>query len=341
MQKNPKILIAAGGSGGHLFPAQQLISLLHGRADVMIAGSGLSKSPFFNGGVPFRDIAASAPKKGFLLRFFANSCRGFFQSVRLLLLFSPDVVVGFGSYHTFPVLLASVVLRKKIVLFEANCVLGKVNRLFSPYASKIAIQFPLSRPLRKSAFVSLLPWIKKEEGPLSKEFARSYFGLNSERRTILVFGGSQGAAFFNEVMPKVILNSDWQVIHCTGKGTVAYPGVNASVKGFEKRMDLAYAAADLVICRSGAGTVAELIRYRKPSLLVPFPHASDNHQWENGRFLAHLVKGARILKQEEASAEKIREEIEALFREIPARQEALGCWKMGDCMDISELVLNG
>jgi UDP-N-acetylglucosamine--N-acetylmuramyl-(pentapeptide) pyrophosphoryl-undecaprenol N-acetylglucosamine transferase len=98
------------------------------------------------------------------------------------------------------------------------------------------------------------------------------------------------------------------------------------VKEFEHRMDLAYAAADIVICRSGAGTIAELIRNRKPSLLIPFPFSAGQHQWENARFLAHVVKGARLLDQSKASIEKIREEISCLLEEKDIRKAALDEW---------------
>ena len=333
-----KILIAAGGSGGHLFPAQQLASLLKG-CEVMIAGHNLSKSPFFLKKNPFQEISASAPKKGNYLRFFFSSVRGFFQSLILLLRFSPDLVVGFGSFHTFPILLASTFLRKKIVLFEANCVLGKVNRLFARVASKIAIQFPLSSPLSKTILVSLLPWGKKvEEQKVSCQEARIYFGLHPNRTTLLVFGGSQGAAFLNEVMPQVaLLFPEMQIIHCTGKGRAVYPHKNVCVKEFEERMDLAYTAADIVICRSGAGTLGELIRYKKPSLLIPFPFASDHHQLENGRFLTDVVKGSRLLEQKGASPETIGREIALLLQQIQKYQAALENWKTENRADITEL----
>jgi UDP-N-acetylglucosamine--N-acetylmuramyl-(pentapeptide) pyrophosphoryl-undecaprenol N-acetylglucosamine transferase len=332
-----KVLIAAGGSGGHLFPAQQLANQLQDTADVIIAGHNIGASPFYLKKTPFQDISASVPKRGRYFRFFFSSCKGLFQSIRLLLRFSPDVVVGFGSYHTFPVLLAAAIFRKKIVLFEANCILGKVNRLFAPVAKKIAIQFPLAQPLPKSVFVPLLPWGKKgPEKLISREDARIYFGLHPHRTTVLIFGGSQGAAFFNETMPQVVLPGI-QVIHCTGKGNVIYPNGNACVREFEKRMDLAYTAADIVICRSGAGTLSELIRFKKPSLLIPFPFATDHHQLLNARFLVNLVKGARLLEQKDATPENLAREINILLKDVLYYQAALENWKTEDLPDLAEV----
>lgn len=332
-----KILIAAGGSGGHLFPAQQLAHQLQESSDVLIVGHNVGASPFFLKKIPFQDISAVAPKKGQYLRFIFASCKGLLQSIRIILRFSPDVVVGFGSYHTFPVLLASAIFRKKIVLFEANCILGQVNRLFAPVAKKIAIQFPLAQPLSKSVLVPLLPWGKKgSEKSISREDARIYFGLHPHRTTLLIFGGSQGASFFNEIMPKVILPGI-QVIHCTGKGSVIYPNGNACVKEFEKRMDLAYMAADVVVCRSGAGTLSELIRYKKPSLLIPYPFATDNHQLVNARFLVNQVKGARLLEQSQATCDHIAQEVGILLNHILLYQAALENWKTEGRTDLAEV----
>lgn len=330
-----KILIAAGGSGGHLFPAQALAKELAPHASVMMAGHHLTKSPFFHGNFPSFDIVSATPKKP--IRFLFSVCKGLVQAFRLISKNKIDVVVGFGSFHTFPVLLASALLRKKIILFEANCVLGKVNRLFAPVSKKVALQFPLNRAIKNGIFVPLLPWGRTFEVS-KKEKALDYFGLKKDKFTILVFGGSQGAAFFNEIMPRVAsLLCDVQIIHFTGKGKALYANENACVKEFETRMDLAYAAADLVICRSGASTVAELIRYGKPSLLIPFPFATEDHQRENALFLANMVRGAKLLDQKEALPDKIKEEIINL--NLPQMEANLKAWNAGERVDLINLVL--
>src|SRR3989344_1214159 len=136
--KKLKVLIAAGGSGGHLFPAQQLAEQLQD-CDIAFAGYKLKETPFFSREkIPFWEIASSQPRKRNWLKFLISSWKGFWQSVFLMRKFKPNVVVGFGSYHVFPVLLAAALLRKKIILFEANCALGKVNRIFLRFAKKIA-----------------------------------------------------------------------------------------------------------------------------------------------------------------------------------------------------------
>ena len=327
-----KVLIAAGGSGGHLFPAQQLSRDLGLDAEVMFAGHGICKNPFFQKGIPFQEIRAEPFKRGNYLRFIFGSVVGFFQSCFLLMKFSPDVVVGFGSYHTFPILLASTFLCKKIVLFEANCTLGKVNRFFSRVASKVAVQFPQN----SYELVPLLPWGKREV--VSRLEALAYFGLEEGLKTILIFGGSQGASFFNEIMPKVNFPPDVQLIHLTGKGAVSYPKHRSCVKEFEKRMDLAYAAADLVICRSGAGAVAELLHYKKKALLIPFPFSTENHQLQNALFLKRKLFNTSVLEQSHASPEAVLAEVMGVFQNSCC-QSSLS-QDLGQTTDLKTIVLS-
>ncbi len=318
---NLKVLIAAGGTGGHLFPAQQLSEWLlkEGDVELFFAGYKLQNSPFFaKEKIPFQEIASAPLKK--ILPFLKAAWRGFWQSIQLIRRYKPDVVVGFGSYHSFPVLLAAAVLRKKIVLFEANCILGKVNRLFLPVAEKIGIQFPLPKRNEKQVAVPYLPWISKKAKAVSREEARKAYRLDENLLTILVFGGSQGAVFLNQEFPlaaKILKKKGilFQVIHLTGKeGTANYDQIPAVVKTFEEDMPLAYAASDLVVCRSGAGTIAELIRFQKPALLIPYPFAADDHQQINGRFIMNFVQGARMVVQSEAAPERMVEEIEKLIQ---------------------------
>ncbi len=162
-----RVLIAAGGTGGHLFPAQQLAKILD--ADIQFAGYKIGTSPFFEREkIAYTEIVAHPLSKGFVFAVW----KGFWQAIQAIRLFAPDVVVGFGSYHVFPVLLASIFLRKKLVLFEANCKMGKVNRFFSFFADRIASQFPMEG--KKTVLVQWLPWKEKGEKMESGEAKRSY-----------------------------------------------------------------------------------------------------------------------------------------------------------------------
>jgi UDP-N-acetylglucosamine--N-acetylmuramyl-(pentapeptide) pyrophosphoryl-undecaprenol N-acetylglucosamine transferase len=231
-----KVLIATGGSGGHLFPAKQLAELL-ADCEVVFAGHKLESTPFFDRKVPYFEIASTGSKKKWPILL-----KGLFQSLKLLFRFRPDVVVGFGSFHSFPVLLAAAFFRKKIILFEANCSLGKVNRFFAPFACKVALQFPI--PHEKAVYVPLLPWTVKKAK--TKNYQR-----DPKRMTILVFGGSQGADFINKTFCKAakLLSFPFQVIHLTGKEDLELKySVPAVVKPFESEMSAAYEARSGNFC---------------------------------------------------------------------------------------------
>lgn len=317
-----KVLIATGGTGGHLFPSRQLAELLKG-AEVAFAGHGLESSPFFDRKIPYHEVASVSS-----LKKWPALIKGVWQGVKLLLRLKPDVVVGFGSYHSFPVLMAALLLRKKIILFEANCTLGKVNRFFAPFAKKIALQFPI--PHKKGAYVPLLPWVAKPKG-------KSSYQKDPNRMTILVFGGSQGAAFINKTFCEAAkrLSFPFQVIHLTGKEDreIQYE-VPSIVKPFEEDMASAYEVADLVVCRCGAGTVAELIQHQLPAILIPYPFAHD-HQRKNGEYLKN---GARMLLQKEATPERLAKEIEELMMRRDEYKKALSEISFPNTIDFAHLV---
>lgn len=317
-----KVLIATGGTGGHLFPAKQLKQELT-EHEVVFAGHKLETTPFFDRSEQYVEIPS-----GRKLKEIPQILKGFFKACRLIWRMKPDVVVGFGSFHSFPVLLAAALMRKKIVLFEANCKLGKVNQLFAPWAEKIAFQFPI--PHEKAHYVPLLPWIKKRKGV--KKYEKDPVLL-----TILVFGGSQGAEFINEIFPKAakLLSFPFQVIHLTGKTTkVIHYSVPSVVIEFEEDMDAAYSVADIVVCRCGASSTAEIIQHEKPAVLIPYPYAY-NHQIRNGEF---LKDGARIVPQAEATPERLASEIEHIKENLSRHREALKQLAFPETTSMGELI---
>lgn len=303
------MLIAAGGSGGHLIPAQQLARLLmqNYSCEVHFAGYHLCSSPYFTRESFGFDEITSAPLSH-PIAFLGAIWNGTRQAMKVLRRYNPSVVVGFGSYHTVPILLAAVLLRKKIVLYEANRIMGKVNRLFAPFAKAITIQLPQTKSQSKLIQVPLFPWIL--ERVKTQAEARSCYQLRPDISTVLIFGGSQGAHFLNEIAPLALKNKDLQAIHLAGNKAAAnqvkqlydYLGIAAIVKDFEPNMTDAYAAADFAICRSGAGTIAELLRYEIPALMIPYPHGAEDHQTRNAEFVQ--AKGCGIcIQQKQTSAE--------------------------------------
>jgi UDP-N-acetylglucosamine--N-acetylmuramyl-(pentapeptide) pyrophosphoryl-undecaprenol N-acetylglucosamine transferase len=326
MGQDMRVIISAGGSGGHLLPAQQLAEkLLQKNIKLHFIAKGLTAAPSFQREkFSFSDIASGplSGKKFFISVF--SIMKGFFQGLRLLLSFNPQVVVGFGSYHSFPLLLAAKVLRKPIVLFAPDTTLGRVNRFFAKKAKAIAMQFP-DKSYKNAVKVPLLPWKLLEKQGAAE--ARKELGLNPSFFTILVFGGSQGAKFINEVLLGVTTHlkkrgAHFQVIHLTGSDKMQdemqyfYEAneIPAYVRKFAKNMPTLYSAADLAISRAGASTIAELITFELPSILIPFPFAMEEHQQKNAYFLAKEIGGAINLAEFHVDSELLSKIImELLF----------------------------
>ncbi len=325
MQKK-KVLIAAGGTGGHIFPALALAKQLSelSNVDVIFAGGNLANNRYFDKGVyPFHSTACGAftsknPLK--LLQAMGKIGQGVWQGHRALADVCPDIAVGFGSYYTFPVIVAALLKRIPVVLHEANSIPGKVNRLLARYAHTTGIHFPETafHLKGKTAVVGmpLRPGFKKDH--VTKEEAKAYFQLKGDKPVLLVFGGSQGAQAINEALLQALaspLGQQFQVIHMTGHPEMAERarshyrkhGIEAAVKEFETRMEMAWQAADLVISRSGAGTISEAIEFEVPALLIPFPRAADNHQELNADFMVKTVGGAEKLLERDLNSERLRQ----------------------------------
>jgi UDP-N-acetylglucosamine--N-acetylmuramyl-(pentapeptide) pyrophosphoryl-undecaprenol N-acetylglucosamine transferase len=330
---NFRVLLAAGGTGGHLLPAQMVAQdLLERNCRVLFAGSGLKKSPIFDQNrFEFHEVVSAtlSIKKPFrLFSAMVLLCKGVYESLRLLRSFKPRVVVGFGSYHSFPLLLAAFLTKTPFVIFQPDRTLGRTNRFFAKKAKRIALQFPLEKQKFDSvAFVPLLPW-KQPAKILSKEEAREKLGLKKDLFTLLIFGGSQGAKAINDLVPSTLQKLQehgilFQLIHLTGDlhqeafyESSSFPHY---ARPFEKNMIPLLQAADLAICRAGASTCAELITFELPFLLIPYPHA-EAHQVVNARYLQEEVKGGEMLLQQTLSSER-------LFQSLCQKREMLSYHK--------------
>lgn len=307
-----RIIIAAGGTGGHLFPALALAKELTSRfkdLDLKFLGKGLSKHPAFDQ-FKVHEIASGTlnPKRPIkALKSALEITQGIQEASSIINAESPDLVLGFGSFYTLPTLIAARLKKVPLILHEQNSIPGRVNRFLSPLAKITAIQFPMAKERLKGCSCEVRWLIREAHFAATREEAFRYFALDPERKTLLVAGGSQGAKSINDQFVEAAAHlGPVQVIHLVGKGAEtieeAYrkKGIVARVKNFEERMDFAWLAADLFVGRSGAGTVAEALHYRVPSIFIPFPFATDAHQEVNARFVEALG-GAMCLKEEEAS----------------------------------------
>lgn len=338
-----RIILSAGGTGGHLFPAQSLAEHLSEYEIRFVAGH-LSTSAYFDReSYRFYDIDTATFTFTNLPQLFKGSwkiVKGIHQAIQILNEFKPEVVVGFGSFFTLPILIGAVIKKIPIVLHEQNAIPGKVNRLFAPLAHTVAITFP-SSPLffgkrgRKKIKESLFP-IRKQKS-VSLEEAKNYFGLQQHSLpTLLIFGGSKGAARLNQLFLQSLSElPPLQILHFTGnqesaeavKKIYSQRKFHACVKAFEPRMDLAMQAADCAIARAGAATICELIEFKLPALLAPYPFATDNHQEKNGDHFVSIVKGGIMYQEKELTPSLIAQSIHHLIEKKEEMKKQIAEYK--------------
>jgi len=312
------LLVMAGGTGGHIFPGLAVADALRdegwrvvwmGNPDGMEAKL-VPERGYETAWVRFAALRGKGVLRKLLLPF--NLLRGFAQALSELKRIRPDVVLGMGGFVTFPGGMMAALKGIPLVLHEQNSVAGLANRVLAGVADRILSGFPdvmkkgvwAGNPVR--AEIAVLP------APTFRYRERERCG---DPVHLLVVGGSLGAAALNEAVPQALAllpeNERPEVLHQAGARHIdalreiyARAGVDANLVPFIEDMAGAYAWADLVICRAGALTVAELAAAGVASILVPFPHAVDDHQTVNARFLAN-AGAAILLPQAELTPEKL------------------------------------
>lgn len=333
-----KIIVAVGGSGGHLLPSQVLASEIE--AEVLFAGAGLQKNPFFNrSGFAFREIISSPS----LIRGSWKLVKGFLQSIKLMRDYKPEIVFGIGSWHSLPVLLAAFCCRKPMVLYAADAVPSRVIRLFAPFARWTGLSFfEAQRYIKGPSRLVAWPLRKELLTKPTREEAFAYYGLDATKKTVLIFGGSQGALKLNDLAKEAARRLKLQVIHFCGQekeveGLRIFYGADGIVKTFEPKMGYAWQAADLVICRSGASTLAEQLHYKVPALYVPYPFASDDHQRMNALY-AEAMGAGKIVEERFLTPELLAEALQDLLQNSDRYKAAIDAYK-GPKMSLAEEIM--
>ena len=349
-----RVLIAGGGTAGHVFPALALARRLadHHGAEVVFAGTATGQEARLvpAAGFPFTEIEA----RPFVRRVSIGALRApvtALASVRRVrpLVEDADVVVGMGGFVSVPAVLAARRAHRPAVVHEQNAVPGLANRVLSRMAGVVALSFPdaaPSFPRRTRTVVTGNPireaiaGVPAERESLAK-IARKELDLEEERRTVMVWGGSQGALHIDRAAVGAcrILQerADLQVILLTGpahheamlRGLPRGGALVVRALPFLDRMELAYAVADLVVCRAGASAVAEVTACGLPSVLIPYPYATARHQEANARAVQR-AGGASVLLDDQLTPEELADRIDALveheerLRAMAARAAAWG-----------------
>ncbi len=341
------VLVAAGGTAGHVFPALALGRRLAEEPGVAIrfAGTAAGQEARLVPAAGFAFVEVEA--KPFVRALSPRALAGPISAVRSFARCRPlveeaDVVVGMGGYVSVPVVLAAIRASRPLVLHEQNAVPGLANRTLARAARAVALSFAEAArmlPRRAKTVVTGNPVrdeivdVRTDRDALAKE-AREVLGLEDGRRTLVVFGGSQGALHLNRATVEAIAllreREDLQVLLLTGpahlggvrRALPASSGIVARATAFLDRMELAYAAADLVIARAGATTVAEISVCGLPSLLIPYPYATGRHQEANARALQR-AGSAMVLLDDELSGQGLAERIRDAMGDID-RLRAMG-----------------
>lgn len=331
-----RLLVAGGGTGGHLFPGLALgeeVKTRHPRNDVLFVGSarGIEAREVPRAGYPLELIDVKPLKRMGLAGLGKGLFRlphAFWQSVRILRRFDPDVVVGVGGYSSGPLVLAAWLLRIPTAIQEQNALPGFTNRVLGRFVDAVFVAFEEARksfPRRRTHLLG---------NPIRRAFLDNYLHVKAPgaKVSLLVTGGSQGAHVLNQRVADAMeilaptLGPKLTLLHQTGVkdapeiaaryAKLAGTGLEARAVPFIDDMAQAYAAADLLVCRAGATTIAELTVCKKPAILVPFPFAADDHQTVNAR--AMVEAGAALLLPEgELTGERLAGELRALESDRP------------------------
>ena len=340
-QSSPfRAIIACGGTGGHLFPGLAVAETLHERghevllfvSEKEIDTTALRDHPEFRAeklpsiGMPSNIISPAFI--GFIRRFWES----YSQCKKIYRKFRPSVVLGMGGFTSTAPILAARMKGLPCFVHESNTIPGRANRLASKFATSVLIGFEESRQRFPSAnCINTGTPVRRNLGnPLERADAMKVFGLDPSRQTLLVTGGSQGASGINQLLFKsapILAGSGIQIIHLTGKNDDRLAAANYQrddiphyVAPFHHRMEEAYSASDLVISRAGASSLSEISKFGLPSILIPYPFATDDHQKANAEIYSK-AGAAELVAEKEASPETFANLIATLLKDSDKRDK--------------------
>lgn len=335
-----RFLIAGGGTGGHIYPALAIADALRELqqdAEFLFVGATgrmeMEKVPLAGYAIEGLDISGIQRRLTWKNLLVPMKVAGsLIKSVRIIRRFKPDVAIGVGGYASGPALRAASWMGVPIVLQEQNSYAGVTNRILARSAALVCVAWPgMERFFPNTQIVLTGNPLRAQVNRLEigAAEARRQLGLHPDRRTILVMGGSLGAKALNEA---VLHGGSWlaghpdhQILWQCGQGHVqAYQDTEVarmdqvSLRPFLDRMDLAYAAADVIVARAGALTISELCQVGKPAILVPSPYVAEDHQTKNAMALAQA--GAAVVIPNDQVEETLFQEIDKLASDVVLRK---------------------
>lgn len=360
-----RVLFTGGGTGGHIYPALAIakcLKLKNAAHEVLFVGTkrGLEHDIVPKEGFAFQTITVEGmPRKlsWKMLRTLGKLVQGLWQAKRIIADFKPDVVVATGGYVSGPVALLSAWHKIPVVVHEQNAFPGVTNRILGRWVTRIALTYPETERYfpQEKCLITGNP-VRPEVLAAKRADGIKKLNLSPKKKTVLVFGGSRGAHSINQALIDIAdlieQQSDLQVVHVTGandfswvsgqdKGIQEVKKGNIIFKPYLYDMPSMLAAADLVICRSGATTLAELTARGIPAILIPYPYATDNHQEYNARTL-EKAGAALVLLDKDLQGDVLAESLFNLIRDDEKlKAMSVKCRELGKitaAADIAELV---
>lgn len=307
------VVVATGGSGGHMFPAIKVARELKSRGHQVLVLGSFRQCPEFLRSDDLDYVEHEARALTDLSAYWVM-LTAFFKSIKAIRSFKANVVIGFGGYSSFPGVAAGVFLQRPTLIHEQNVIPGKANQWLKNVVTKVAVSFRESGPYLKGADLTVtgLPCnVNLKLKPSPEIFDK--LGLKKDVFTLLITGGSQGSRFINSLMSDCVARlaerHTFQIIHLTGakdceriEKHYANLGLKSYVRLFMENIHDAFCISDFVVSRAGAGAVMEIAGYRKPCILIPYPHAGG-HQLYNARVLEPSGR-ARVIEEESASVDQ-------------------------------------
>ncbi|MGX7667056.1 undecaprenyldiphospho-muramoylpentapeptide beta-N-acetylglucosaminyltransferase [Flavobacterium pedocola] len=334
MKDNPKFIISGGGTGGHIYPAVAIANELKSRfpkADILFVGASdkmeMQKVP--QAGYPIKGLWIAGIQRKLTLQnamFPLKLISSLAKSFGILKSFKPDVVIGTGGFASGAVLKVASMMGTPTVIQEQNSYPGITNKLLSKKANKICVAYEnLERFFPKENMILTGNPVRQDLISVAdkRTEAAAYFKLDPAKKTLLVLGGSLGARRINQLIAKeleFLLSQNVQIIWQCGKLYFEEykhfdEKENVQVLSFIDRMDLVYAAADVVISRSGASSVSELCIVGKPVIFIPSPNVAEDHQTKNAKAIVDK-NGAILLKEADLDAQ-----FETVFQDLISNSE--------------------
>lgn len=334
-----RIILTGGGTGGHIYPALAMgryIKRKNPGAEILFVGAkgGLEEQIVPEAGFAMKTLHVKGIPRSLspqLFRSFSLLGSSLAGALKIIDTFKPDFVIGTGGYAAAPIVIASILKGKKVLLHEQNVIPGMTNRFLAPWVYRVCLSFQSSARffLKRSNLVTTGNPRASEVGLLEKSTAKKMLEMDANLSLVLAVGGSRGALKINQSMVdflnKSAENKNIQILYITGtvyyeemmarlkaQNILARYGGRLKVKPFQQEMPISMAAADLIITRAGATTLAEITALGLPAIIIPSPNVVHNHQLLNAREL--LEKGAaELIEEKDLSGEVLQDYVDKLL----------------------------